>query len=418
MTVGPGAGPGQTAVSIITTGGLAQLWVDGKLVWTEELGLSSIDLKPVMLSQDYNSAEAVNEHTTTLGPIARLRRQLKHRARLTAFNKVEGGSTLAIAGSTVYETVYGIELENGNLTTKWRALLPRAEGYQLVKLLQAGTITLAGPRSAKVGAVVYIVQSDQRMRQTKVFLFELSTGNPVSHSDLELIELAGEPLAVSFVDSDSLVIVDGNRRTHSFGSAGAGPAAELSWLEHDTNRVLSFNSHNPLAARVEPSWAIELRRGWSVVEIVGSSPLEAVASIGRVLGDRTSLLKYLNPNLIVVTTQSEVYRSSHELLLVDGSTGQTLDQVQLDAVEPGTISVLIRDNWIIITHSTHNTLANPTRIVSIELYQSPSGLTLLSRSFISPLALKIKAITRTRSGITQLNGLCKNLIDCCVLITD
>lgn len=41
----------------------------------------------------------------------------------------------------------------------------------------------------------------------------------------------------------------------------------------------------------------------TLVNIVGKSPQERVHSQGRVLGDRSVLYKYVNPNLIAVVTQ-------------------------------------------------------------------------------------------------------------------
>ncbi|KAJ8866551.1 hypothetical protein PR048_032410 [Dryococelus australis] len=51
-----------------------------------------------------------------------------------------------------------------------------------------------------------------------------------------------------------------------------------------------------------PVWTVKLVD--KITAIVGKSPLERVHSQGRVLGDRSVLYKYINPNLVAVVTES------------------------------------------------------------------------------------------------------------------
>ena len=58
-------------------------------------------------------------------------------------------------------------------------------------------------------------------------------------------------------------------------------------------------------------WQIRLGHGSDkIVSVSAKNNLERVHSQGRVLGDRSVLYKYVNPNLVAVVTQG--YHPSHK----------------------------------------------------------------------------------------------------------
>lgn len=102
-----------------------------------------------------------------------------------------------------------------------------------------------------------------------------------------------------------------------------------------------------------------------------------VASLGRVLGSRSTLLKYLNPDLVAIVSFS-VASSSASIALVDSVTGAvtfTVDQI-LQVDERSNIQVLLRDNWLLYSYRLAGDVARTTHIVSIELYRSHAEDTL------------------------------------------
>ena len=105
-------------------------------------------------------------------------------------------------------------------------------------------------------------------------------------------------------------------------------------------------------------------------------PAGQVASLGRVLGSRSTLLKYLNPDLVAIVSFSAP-SSSASIALVDSVTGAvsfTVDQIhQVD--ERSNIQVLLRDNWLLYSYRLAGDVARTTQIVSIELYRSQAVYT-------------------------------------------
>lgn len=93
----------------------------------------------------------------------------------------------------------------------------------------------------------------------------------------------------------------------------------------------------------------------------------AIASVGRVLGNRTTLLKYLNPHLFAVVSElrGSAVASIH---LLDSSSGTLVHHIEVEDVDSRVqISVILRDNWIIYTYKS---LSNQLDIViSLEMYE-------------------------------------------------
>lgn len=79
-----------------------------------------------------------------------------------------------------------------------------------------------------------------------------------------------------------------------------------------------------------PVWEVKLNK--KITAVVGKSPLEKVHSPGRVLGDRSVLYKYINPNLVAVITQVEdpihKSKSTHHYFVNRYSTQQILVKVK------------------------------------------------------------------------------------------
>uniref|UniRef100_A0A8C5GAP3 ER membrane protein complex subunit 1 n=1 Tax=Gouania willdenowi TaxID=441366 RepID=A0A8C5GAP3_GOUWI len=87
-----------------------------------------------------------------------------------------------------------------------------------------------------------------------------------------------------------------------------------------------------------------------VVTVKGKRSNEHVHSQGRVMGDRSVLYKYLNPNLLAVVTEStDVHqeRSFIGILLIDGVTGRIIHEaVQRKAKGP--VHVVHSENWVVV----------------------------------------------------------------------
>lgn len=192
-------------------------------------------------------------------------------------------------------------------------------------------------------------------------------------------------------------------------------------------RVLGWaNSDNKI-----PVWEFVPPAGQKVIQATARPAHDPVASIGKVLGDRSVLYKYLNSNLVLV---SAVDTKDHTagFYLLDAVSGRVLHeaiQVGVDGKQP--ISSTISENWFAYSFygdTTDESSAKGYQLVISELYESDipndrgplaaagnysslhgDSLPLphvVSQSFLIPEPISHMAVTQTRQGITTRQLLC------------
>lgn len=154
---------------------------------------------------------------------------------------------------------------------------------------------------------------------------------------------------------------------------------------------------------------------------------EPVASIGKVLGDRKVLYKYLNPNAIAVISVNEKRKVAavHLVDAVSGNVLYTSDHVNVDTSRP--IASAISENWLSFSYtmdSPDDAVSKGYQLVMTEFYESdvpndrgsygtmnnfstidgnapatkPYAHTL---SFHVPEEISLMAVTQTGQGITS-----------------
>ena len=112
-----------------------------------------------------------------------------------------------------------------------------------------------------------------------------------------------------------------------------------------------------------------------VIESIVRPTRGPTASLGKVLGDRTTLYKYLNPHLFAMTT---VPKSSPDAVcsvyLVDGSKGSVIYHASVTSIK-GTcgIEAELTENWLVYGYYDEDFAGNLQtkghRIVSVEVYE-------------------------------------------------
>ncbi|KAG8002797.1 ER membrane protein complex subunit 1 [Nibea albiflora] len=152
-----------------------------------------------------------------------------------------------------------------------------------------------------------------------------------------------------------------------------------------------------------------------IVSIKGKRPNEHVHSQGRVMGDRSVLYKYLNPNLLAVVTEStdlHQERSFIGILLIDGVTGRIIHEaVQRKARGP--VHVVHSENWVVYEYWSTKSRRNEFSVIELyegmELYNStvfssldrPHAPQVLQQSYIFPSSISTMEATLTEKGITS-----------------
>ncbi len=179
----------------------------------------------------------------------------------------------------------------------------------------------------------------------------------------------------------------------------------------------------------EPLWSFTPANGERVIDYSARAVNEPVASIGRVLGDRRVLYKYLNPNLVLVTAVHDSSRTA-SVYLLDSASGQLLFTMSHDDVDtsrpiPSTIS----ENWFtysLTVDASSGASSRGYQLIVSDLYESPlpddrgplgampnsstvhpsaaDGVVtpyVLSQSYQVPAEISHMAVTQTRQGITS-----------------
>ncbi|XP_013857129.1 ER membrane protein complex subunit 1 isoform X1 [Austrofundulus limnaeus] len=152
-----------------------------------------------------------------------------------------------------------------------------------------------------------------------------------------------------------------------------------------------------------------------IVSVKGKRSNEHVHSQGRVMGDRSVLYKYLNPNLLAVVTEStdlHQERSFIGILLIDGVTGRIFHEaVQRKARGP--VHVVHSENWVVYEYWSTKSRRNEFSVIELyegmELYNStvfssldrPHAPQVLQQSYIFPSSISTMEATLTEKGITS-----------------
>ncbi|RDW62164.1 DUF1605-containing protein [Coleophoma cylindrospora] len=208
-----------------------------------------------------------------------------------------------------------------------------------------------------------------------------------------------------------------------------GEVRGLKYMEDGANSV-------PTAA-----WTFQ-PTGEKIINVVAKPAHDPVASIGRVLGDRTVLYKYLNPNTILVTAISET-GSSLSMYLLDSVSGDILYSTShsgVDTKQP--IASILTENWfaysmfgdsapgtteealplskgyqLVVTELFESELANDrgplgsmSNTSSLEPLDIPNAEPAIphavTQTFLIPEAISHMSVSETKQGITTRQLLC------------
>jgi ER membrane protein complex subunit 1 len=100
---------------------------------------------------------------------------------------------------------------------------------------------------------------------------------------------------------------------------------------------------------------------------------EKVASVGRVLGDRSVLYKYLNPHLLVIVVANQP-KSSFTIYLLDSVSGRILHETKHQGIDISKgIKTHVVENvvyWSYYSTGESRGQSRGTRITVAELYES------------------------------------------------
>jgi hypothetical protein len=208
---------------------------------------------------------------------------------------------------------------------------------------------------------------------------------------------------------------------------------------HGEVKGLTFDEKNGKIIHTE-SWTFRPPAGQRILSMTSRPAHDPVASIGRVLADRTVLYKYLNPNTILVTAVSDA-TSSASFYLLDSVSGEVLYSTTHESVDLSQpITSLLTENWfvyslwsdvnknpatsqsykgyqLVVSDLYESSLANDrgplgsvANFSSLEPAEDPTAEPVLphviSQAFLIPEAVGHMAVTQTKQGISSRQLLC------------
>lgn len=307
------------------------------------------------------------------------------------------GRTLLIAASSTAGVVYGIDLNEAG-AIRWRtpapALTAASSAWRKLVVLPRDSpggnpvVAMFGS-SAEVSFPTLMTCGDRVLNRL-----------PPQSSTFELDTATGELLAVRGMVRLPSRVVD-RRLTPLFRTTfPATPLwyskATASWLARALFTiacVAAFSQPTPdpsscvltpvvgsmrMCGR-SPCQLASIFKQWSIRILVrpippcgkrlkADHPQGAIASLGRILGNRTTLTKYLNPHLTAVVTLHPS-TSSASILLVDSSSGAITQTIHVSRVTSDSeLRAVLRGNWLVYTLREPGDSAQATQVVSVELY--------------------------------------------------
>ena len=207
-----------------------------------------------------------------------------------------------------------------------------------------------------------------------VLQFELSSGRAQPQST----ETTAAPEAVFTAPGDSkpsFTVHLGTNGAPSGIDKSASTSHPILCTISEDNTLSGFSFD--VQGKTNKLWSLALERGERLLHAVTRPSHDPVASIGRVLGDRSVAYKYLNPNLVLLTTVSDS-ASTATFYLLDAASGELLHsdtQVGVDTTRP--IPSLLVENWFVYSFwgdiASDNTSTSETKsyqLVVSDLYES------------------------------------------------
>jgi ER membrane protein complex subunit 1 len=218
---------------------------------------------------------------------------------------------------------------------------------------------------------------------------------------------------------------------------GIPDSKPLEGVENNTNVITRKADGSLVGWTIKPGknkkpvkvWDFVAPHGYTL-DLVSSRPgHDPVASIGRALGDRNVLYKFLSPNLLLLGCLNPT-SSSALVILLDSVSGQILHTTEHNAIDiTKGISATLSENWFAYVLQSDPALAKPeigpltpksSLLIISELFESsipndrgPLGPSsnmssldsvysphVVTASYVIPTTLQHLATTSTKQGIT------------------
>ena len=322
-----------------------------------------------------------------------------------AVKDMTGSKTLIMA--TSHQSLFAVDATTGSIKWKWK------RGHVLDGLFPVKSLFVLDGR---IQAHFLDGSLEVALNATDGSLIEIKQDMPSFKKMVQLpgirglatirVQPDGTPQLAN--DSESSRALDGTSIITISQKGGAS-----GWAIGQTTREL---------------WSFRPSPGFKLVNAVARPDHDPVASIGKVLGDRSVLYKYLSRNLALLTAVSE---DALTVYLVESVTGTVLHTSTYTGVDTKkSIPSVMSENWLAYSFFGENSpgSAKSQQLIVTELYESDMpndrGLLgdttnfssfdtnamakpyVLSQAFAVAESINHLAVTQTSQGITSRQLLC------------
>ncbi|XP_012260554.2 ER membrane protein complex subunit 1 isoform X1 [Athalia rosae] len=318
--------------------------------------------------------------------------------------------------------IYGIESKRGEII--WQLSVKNVQGFsktsgKMILYPQRGSRHFPHPPQCA------LLAADKETGDGVIYTFNPMTGQPLG----ELTKLGykvKQSMLLHVATDDFLrpvLVLDTTDVVHVFPETAKATVASVAknvylfTADPDIGLLSGFSlsystPENLVSHKV---WEMMLStRTQQITDVISKSTIERVHSQGRVLGDRSVLYKYINPNLVAVVTQGvgSTHKNTLNLYLLDVVSGAMVFSVVHKRVR-GPFHVVHSENWLVYSYFSEK--SRRTEIATLELYEgkTQSNTTAFSslttsvvpiverQAFIFPASIEYLRETITEKGITS-----------------
>ncbi|XP_015111319.1 ER membrane protein complex subunit 1 isoform X2 [Diachasma alloeum] len=318
--------------------------------------------------------------------------------------------------------LFGIESKKGEIIWQLRVqdmATERKDSKPLILYVQRGSRHFPYPPQCA------LLSTDKNTGEGIIYTFNPITGQPLDGL-VKLEYKVKQSMLLHDATEDflrAILLLDSRDRVHVFPenatavAAASGKSTYLFTADAGTGIVAGFSLgySTPEELIAHKVWELVLApKNQKITHVVSKNPIERVHSQGRVLGDRSVLYKYINPNLVAVVTQGvgSTLKNTITLYLLDVVSGAMIFSIAHKRVR-GPIHIVHSENWLV--YSYYNDKSRRTEVATLELYEGKvqSNTTVFSsltttrlpmverQAFIFPASIESMRETITEKGITS-----------------
>ncbi|KAJ1304201.1 hypothetical protein OPQ81_008601 [Rhizoctonia solani] len=435
----------QHRMLLTTSTGAVQLWQLQELQWTRDEALAEIKVaalvdlperkiaEEIATSEHRGLAERLIFHMVAAQNLLQYISQFMKRFATGSYASLTSGASSSLerdafgfrkilVAATNYGTLLGIDTAQG--TVVWRKII----GVSSTGPADVTPFKLFVTKSALEGPdpeVVLVAEKKLRGKKTiisVVFHFEALTGRWAAGGPSG-IQVTSTEVAEAFLlpgasNTVGVVSTDGKVHIYPKTQPTINKASQLYFTRAIGPELRGYSVDPKLSTPAVETWkkaftaAAFTNTAVSHLEVIHRA-VSPIASYGKVLGGRTTLYKYLNPNAAAVIAPDCAIR------VVDLVSGAIVfDSGALSApCEPP--KVAFAENWLVYAHEvTGNSTDKGTKVVSVEFYEGQSNndktnsietssfserstrLHTIQQSFLFPYPVVALGATTTKFGIS------------------